>query len=506
MARRYNVNVVPTRGVHISEGKSGTGKQFADCANWTLSPICVLLCLLGALKAAAITLPPYTREVLPNGAVLELMPRRGTPLVDVRVAVKGGGESDPGEMAGLAAVTAALLSRGTSRMSAAEFLDRLDGMGARISTSVDAQASYVSMEFLSRFTPQAVELLGGALLDAAFAEEEVVKRVAHAAGAARVLKDSPESAAWAYFGRFFFGPHHPYGRPQWGDEISLRRITREAVRDYYRRLYVGSNVIVTAAGDFDHDRLRALLADVIGRLPAGRAYRWLADRPAASPDEARLLLVDKPDATQTDLVIGFPGIRRTSPDFTAVWLVNTILGGSFTSMLNEALRVNGGLTYGAYSLMDQNRLTGAIAISTSTPTATTARAVDKALAVLDGLRAKGIDAGQLQFVKNYLKGVYPAENLQTPQQLAALLVDLELYELDRREIDCLFERIDAVTLEQANAAVAKYFAPADLRFVMVGAAARIRETVEKYAAGAVEVPIGAPGFGEGEVAGDEGGG
>jgi predicted Zn-dependent peptidase len=156
--------------------------------------------------------------------------------------------------------------------------------------------------------------------------------------------------------------------------------------------------------------------------------------------------------------------------------------------------------------MDENRLTGAIAISISTPTATTARAVDKALAVLDRLRAEGISAGQLQFVKNYLKGVYPAENLQTSEQLAALLADLELHGFDRKEIDCLFERIDGVTLEQANAAVAKYFAPADLRFVMVGAAARIRETVEKYAAGAVELPIGAPGFGEVEVAGDEGGG
>ena len=443
--------------------------------------------------------------MLPNGVVLYLMPRRGTPLVDVRVAVKGGGESDPADIAGLADVTAALLSRGTSSHSAAEFLERLDGMGAAFSTSVDAQASYVSMEFLSRFTPQAVELLGAALLDPAFPEDEVVKRVAHAADAARALKDSPAAAAWDYFGRFFFGPRHPYGRPHRGDEISLRRITGRDVRDYYGRHYVGSNIIVAAAGDFDHDRMRALLADAFGRLPAGRAYRWLADRPAAPAAEARLLLVDKPDSTQTYFLIGFPGVRRDSPDLTAAWLVNTILGGSFTSMLNEALRVNGGLTYGAYSLMDQNRLTGAIAISTYTPTATTAPAVDEALAVLQRLRAQGITAVQLQSVKNYLKGVYPAENLQTSEQLAALLADLELHGLDRTEIDCLFERIDAVTLADANAAVEKYFAPAKLRFVMVGNAARIRETVEKYAAEAVEVPIGAPGFGEAEVAGDAGG-
>jgi DNA-directed RNA polymerase len=465
----------------------------------------VPLCLLAALEAAAVTLPPYTREVLPNGVVLELMPRRGTPLVNVRVAVKGGGESDPAGMAGLAAVTAALLSRGTSRDSAGEFLERLDGMGARFSASVDAQASYVSMEFLSRFTGQAAGILGAALLDPAFAEDEVAKRVKHAADAARALKDSPGAAAWAYFGRFFFGAEHPYGRPHWGDEISLRRITREAVREYYRRFYVGANVIVAAAGDFDHDRMRALLVDVFGRLPAGEAYRWLADRPAAPAEEARLLLVDKPDATQTWVLIGFAGIRRGSPDLTAAWLVNTILGGSFTSMLNEALRVNGGLTYGAYSLMDLNRLTGAIAISTSTPTGTTERAVDKAIAVLDRLRAEGITGGQLQFVKNYLKGVYPVENLQTSEQLAALLADVELHGLDRREIDCLFERIDAVTVEEANAAVRKYFAPAEVRFVMVGAAARIRETVEKYAGEAVEVPIGAPGFGDVEASGGEGG-
>lgn len=450
--------------------------------------------LLAALEMAAVALPPYTREVLPNGVTLCLMPRPGTPLVDVRVAVKGGGESDPAGLAGLAAVTSGLLGRGAAAHSASEFNGLIDAMGASFSTSVDAQASYVSMEFLARFTPRAVELLGSALREPAFAEEEVAKSVARAAAAARVVKDSPRTAVWEYFNAFFFGPRHPYGRPLRGDEISLRRIGRRDVRDYYRRMYVGPNVIVAAAGDFDPHRMRALAADAFGRMPAGRAYGWLEDRPAAPHRETRLLLVDQPGATETCLVIGFPGIRRASPDRTAASLVNGIFGGSFTSMLNQALRVNGGLTYGAYSLMDKNRLTGAIAIVTHTPTSTTGAAVDKALAVLDQFRAGGIDAAQLQAVKTYFKGMYPVENVQTAEQLAVLLADLELHGLGRQEVDGLFERTDAVTLEEANAAVRKYFAPGSLTLVMTGNAARIRETVEKYAEEVVEVQIGTPGF------------
>ena len=204
--------------------------------------------------------------------------------------------------------------------------------------------------------------------------------------------------------------------------------------------------------------------------------------------------VDKPDATQTYFAIGQPGIHRTHPDRTVLWLVNTLFGGRFTSMLNDELRVNSGLTYGAASRLDENRLPGAITISTFTSTETTEKAVDLALDVLGRLAGKGITAEQLASAKAYLKGTFPTENLETADQLAGVFGDLELFGLSRGEVDDLFARIDAVTLEQANAAAKKHYRAGGLVFLLLGNASKIRAAAKKYAPDFTEMPITAPGF------------
>lgn len=460
---------------------------------WNVKPALILVAAAcAAAGSVSAPLAPATREAMPNGVVIWLLPRRDLPLIDLRVVVRGGAESDPEGKAGLALMTADLLERGGA---GAQFVDRLDGIGATLDGSVDAQSSAISMQVLSRFAAAGLNLLAEAVLDPAFTQTGVDEAIAQAIDASRHIKDSPGSAAWEYFNAFFFGPGHPYGRPQGGDEISLRGITRADIRDYYRRTYVGPNLIVVAAGDFDPAWMRERLVEAFGRVPAGAAYRWLPDRAPSEGSDSRLLLVDQPDATETWLLVGFPGIRRASPDRAAVWLVNTILGGCFTSLLNEALRVEGGLTYDASSQLDQSHLTGAITVSTATSTETTGRAIDLTLAVLSRLRERGVTAEQLASMKSYLKGVYPAENLQTGEQLVALLAELELQGLDRRDVDEFFVQLDAVTLEQANAAVRKYFAPAGLRFVLVGDAGRIRGVADKYAAQMAEVSLTEPGFG-----------
>jgi zinc protease len=236
------------------------------------------------------------------------------------------------------------------------------------------------------------------------------------------------------------------------------------------------------------------LAEAFRAVDAGTAYRWASARPAPQPPRAQVLLVDKPDAAQTYFRIGHAGIHRTHPGRIPILLINTLFGGRFTSMLNDALRVESGLTYGASSLVNEDRLPGAILISTFTRTETTAQAIDMALNLLRQLREKGITADQLASAKAYVKGTFPPRQLETATQLAAVLGELELYNLGREEIDEFFPRIDAVSLEQANAAAGKHFAPGPLHFVLLGNAAEIRKPAARYAADIVEVPITKPGI------------
>jgi len=320
----------------------------------------------------------------------------------------------------------------------------------------------------------------------------VKKTLAQRIDGVRGVKDNPQAAIGAYFRPFFFSARHPYGRP--ADEKSLGAIQRQQIADYHRRIYCGRNLIVVASGDFDSPALGAKLAKLFGAAPAGEAWTWVKDTPPAARGGARLLLIDKPDATQTYFRIAQPGIHRTHPDRTGLNLINTLFGGRFTSMLNDELRVNSGLTYGANCQVEQDRLTGAIQIATYTRTDTTVQAIDLALDVLKRLTTKGIDAEMLASTKAYVKGIYPTERLETADQLAGALGEIELFGLDRGDVDGLFARIDAVTLEQANALAKKYYRSENLQFCLLGNAAKIRDGVKKYAPVMKEAPVAAPGF------------
>jgi predicted Zn-dependent peptidase len=259
-------------------------------------------------------------------------------------------------------------------------------------------------------------------------------------------------------------------------------------------MYVGRNLIVIVAGDFDPALAKTRVAATFGAVPAGTAYSWVDDHAPARKDSPSVMLIDKPDATQTYFIIAQPGVRRSTPDRIPLTLVNTLFGGRFSSMVNDELRVNTGLTYGANSRVEMSRLTGSLYISTYTKTETTQKAIDLALEVLKRLHDKGITAEQLTSAKTYLKGTYPPQRLQTADQIASTLGEMELYGLGKDEVDQFFSRVDAVTLDQANDVIRKYYRTDNLTFVLLGNASKVREVAAKYGPKVVERPASQAGW------------
>ena len=443
-----------------------------------------------ASLSAQVKLPPYTREALPNGAVVYYLQKTGLPLVSFRAVVKGGDESDPAALPSLAAVTAGLLERGTANLSAAQFAERLDTLGGNFGARTDEQATSITAEFLKKDFDAGFALFADAVLHPAFADEEVRKAVARHADSVKTAKDNPGRAIEPYFRSFYFGGGHPYGRV--ADESTYARMRREDIVGYHKQMYVGRNLILIVAGDFDPAAAKARIMEVFGGAPAGTPYPWAEDKPPAASN--RVLLVDKPDATQTYFIIAQPGVNRLTPDRVALTLVNTLIGGRFTSMLNEALRINSGLTYGASSRVDMSRLTGAIYVNTYTRTDATAKAIDMALDVLKRIQEQGLTAQQLASAKATVKGGYPTSRLQTADQVAGMLAEMELFALGPDEVNQYFQRIDAVTLEQANAVARKYYKPENLTFILLGNASKIREMAAKYGPKLVERSVSQPGW------------
>lgn len=446
------------------------------------------------LMPAQVKLPPFTKKTLPNGATLILLKKPDVPLITVSAAFRGGAEAEPANQAGINALTVELMRRGAGARNAEQFAEALDALGATLNTGADRQAAYASTEFLARTQNEALALFADFLARPAFPEDEFKKALAQRIDASRAAKDNPGQAIASYYPSFYFGPGHPYARPLSGDEVTLANLTRQSLVDWHKRMFVGRNLILVAAGAIDETTLTPQLEKLAAALPAGEAYQWKQKVAPPAHPEPRLLLVDKPDATQTYFIIAMPGIDRTHPDRTRLEIVNTLFGGRFTSMLNDELRVNSGLTYGARSSVDEDRLTGAITLSTFTPTETTVKAIDLALEVLNRLRTKGIDAEQLLSARNYIKGGFPTSNLETADQVARILAELEVFGLNKGEIDDYFSRLDAATLEEINAAARKHFGAGPLQFLLVGNAGKIREEVQKYAKKVKVVSIKDPGF------------
>jgi predicted Zn-dependent peptidase len=190
-------------------------------------------------------------------------------------------------------------------------------------------------------------------------------------------------------------------------------------------------------------------------------------------------LINKDDAKETTFYIGAPGISRNNPDFVSIEVVNTLFGGRFTSMLNDELRVNTGLTYGASSRFSPLKTGGSFVISTFTAGKTTEQAVDKAVEVLNTLHEKGVDEKSLASAKNYVKGQFPPR-YETAAQLASLLTQMYWYNFDESFINNFQKNVDGLTVEKAKQIIATYFPKEKLQFVMVGKAADIKKIAEKY--------------------------
>jgi predicted Zn-dependent peptidase len=451
----------------------------------------VAIIATGGIARTEVRLPTYSRQVLPNGAVLYLIPAQDVPMASIRVLVKGGAESVPADLPGLSSVTATLLRRGTAKRTGDEFSREVDSLGAGFYADSDDASTHIGIDFLRKDLDSALDLLVDAVAHPTFPQAEVSKMLGRRVEGARSLKDSPDAVAYLYHRAAFFGPGHPYGRP--ADELGYARMKREDIIGYHDRMYTGSNMIILAAGSFDIAADGKKIADLFGKIAKGEPYVW---KSLEIPEQTgrTMVIVDKPDAKQTQIYMGVPGISRRDPDRIPLMLVNTVFGGRFTSVLNEALRVDEGLTYGASSFFQQTQLRGSLTIDTFTQTSTTAETVAKCIELVRTMREKGITAEQLASAKNYVKGTYPADHLETADQVASTIGELELFGMPASEVDNFFRRIDTVTLDQANTVARKYFREDQLRILLLGNAALFREGVAKYAPIVAQYSIMRPGI------------
>lgn len=423
-------------------------------------------------------LPAYQKFTLKNGLTVYLMEQHEVPKISVSAILPAGAIYD-GEKAGLASLTAVALKHGTRNYPKAKLDEELDFIGASVNTYASKESAGLSADFAAKDRDKVLDIINELLTAPVFDTTEFSKEKKRTLVRLEQAKESPRSVIGSYFDKFLYG-NHVYGNIISGTVSSVSGLTAADIQQFYKENYIPNGAAISIVGDFNSKDMKAAVTTLFsGWKPGKQAAASLASQPITSPAGNRVLLINKDDAKETTFYIGAPGIARNNPDYIAIDVVNTLFGGRFTSMLNDELRVNTGLTYGAGSRFSALKYGGSFLISTFTAGKNTEAAIDTTLSVLNRLHTKGIDETSLASARNYVKGQFPPR-YETSGQLAGLLTQMFWYRFDESFINNFQKNVDGLTVDKAREIIEKYFPKDKLQFVLVGKAADIKKIVAKY--------------------------
>jgi len=423
-------------------------------------------------------MPEYSTFKLDNGLTVYLMERHAIPVISVSAIIPAGAIDD-GNQAGLADLTATALKHGTKSYTKAQLDEEIDFIGASLNTSASKEFSRLSSKFSATDKAKVLNIVKEVLINPVFDLKEFEKEKSRLLVNLEQQKESPRSVIGSYFNKLLYGDH-VYSNITEGTIASISALTVNDLKKFHTENYIPNNAAVCIIGDFSSNEMKKEITNLFSGWKKGKvASESRGSKSINTPTENRVLLVNKEDAKETTFFIGSKGISRNNPDFVAIDVINTLFGGRFTSMLNDELRVNSGLTYGARSRFSTLKNGGSFYISTFTASKTTEAAIDKALEVLNNLHANGIDEKSLTSAKNYVKGQFPPK-YETTGQLANLLTQMFWYDFDESFINNFEKNVDDLDLKKANEIITNYFPKNKLQFVLVGKASDIKSIAEKY--------------------------
>ncbi|TAK19406.1 MAG: insulinase family protein, partial [Acidobacteria bacterium] len=427
-----------------------------------------------------VRLPPIERSTLSNGVRVWTLPHHALPVVSLAVLIDAGSALDPIDQPGLVGLVADLIDEGAGGRDAIRLAEALGDLGGTLETSAGPDSMSVSLWTLARHLKPALRILADVVARPDLRDEDLTRVRELRLSRLQQLRRSPAAAAERVFARAIFGDHG-YGHSALGTTASISAITIGDVRAHYARVVSPSRVTVIAAGDVTHGAVvdavnegfgawdgpmrdrptsvvqRPTFPNGTGTLDAGRGTR-----------DGRVLFVPRDGAPQSEIRVGHLGVRRLTPDYHALLLLNAGLGGSFSGRLNLRLRQQLGYTYGARSAFDMDRDAGTFACETSVQGDKTADSVIEIRRLIAEIReARPLDGAELELARGTLTRGY-ARHFETPRQLAGAVAQTAIYGLSDNAFEEFVPKVDAVTTDDLAAAARARLRPDELITVVVG--------------------------------------
>ncbi len=433
------------------------------------------------MSARDVELPPLRIEKLPSGLTLVAIQKRGLPLFHVRLSLPAGACEDPRGKAGLAQYTVELLRRGTRRRPAQDVDEMIESMGAQLYADVSMDEAALALTVPAELAERALDALLEVALEPAFEETEVAAARRRTVASLQSDLDEPASVAGRAVVSVGYGTGHPYGHPAQGFRRDVETFQREDALSFHATRYQQQGALIAVVGQRTPDELLGVL---LGKLAAyesswpGRSQRGALQFAALAPSQpTRAIVIHKPDATQAQVRIVSPGLPRSTPKYAPAVVANTALGGGFTSLLVDAIRVDRGLSYSVSTRLHMNRRAGLSVFSSFTKSETLRELIDLALEKMRAYAAAGPTEDALDKARRYLSGLFPL-GLESHEALAEQVADALLDGLGLEHLKTYRSRVLAVTAGDARQMAAELSPARDgALIVVVGEAESARKSL-----------------------------
>lgn len=459
----------------------------------------ILLCASASLRLSAqVTAPPVLgaprpfhmprveTTKLPNGLTIVLVEMHKLPLVNIELLIDGGARLD-GDLPGLATFTADMLDEGAGTRDAIGIAAQAAYLGADLNTGADWDRTTVSLQVPTRTLPAALDLMADVVLRPHFHTADIDKHRGLRMADILQRRDVPAAVASLVSNGLIFPPGHPYHASTGGDSASTARLDSVQVRQFYERIDDPRRATAVVTGDITLAQARALLARRFGTWKAhAKAPAPAAATAAPVSRPTTLFLVDKPGAAQSVIVIGAPGVPRSTPDYYAIEIMNTILGGSFSSRLNQDLRETKGYTYGAGSRFQFRPIPGPFTANAAVRTNVTDSSLADFFVQLRAIRDSMVQPVELTRATQYLALGLPGD-FETTGQVARQLSGLLLFGLPFTYYNGFVANLRRVTRQDVERVAQHYIDIDHLTVVIVGDLAKIRAPIEALHLGPVVV-------------------
>jgi zinc protease len=421
---------------------------------------------------------------LANGLTVILNRRPGVPIVAANLVLKTGSDANPVDKPGLANFLAAMLDEGTASRNALQLADEVAHLGASLTTNSSMDATTVSTRALAKNFPAALDLMADITLRPSLPAEEIERQRAARLGQLVQQRDNPAAVAGQVVAAALYGPKHPYGYSEIGTESSVKAMTRADMQAFWQQNFVPNNAALIVAGDISMADLRARADKAFGGWQRGVPARPALGTPEST--RARIVIVDKPGAPQTQLRVVSVGAARSSPDFRPLQVMNTALGGNFSSRINMNLREKNGYSYGTYSQFVFRRSAGPFQVAGGVRTDVTAPAVSEVFKEIDGIRREPLEVEELEKVKDSLANSLPGA-FETSANAVNSFSNVFTYDLGMDYYATYAQQVRAVTAEQAVNVALRYLQPDKLVVIAVGDRKIIEPELVKLNLGALEI-------------------